>query len=214
MLPAASCQERVDVMVVADPHQRVAPVGQADAARCFRQVDRCRLKSSIRRARAIMGGGEWVEWAGLANHEWGRLPGWGRNRPIPSGPAPQTLAPAHFAAAGLLQNRAGTFHRQQNRSGAYPSMMDLDRTLRVAPARRPPSPCPLIGTAGRDQQGRGRGGDCLWRAPMAVASACASGPKPKSSTEAIPARGQRLLEHLRPSGPPVPAFAIRDRCQE
>ena len=92
--------------------------------------------------------------------------------------------------------------------------MDLDRTLRVAPARRPPSPCPLIGTTGRDQQGRGRGGDCLWRAPMAVASACASGPKPKSSTEAIPARGQRLLEHLRPSGPPVPAFAIRDRCQE
>ena len=27
-------------MVGADPHQRVAPVGQADAARCFRQVDR------------------------------------------------------------------------------------------------------------------------------------------------------------------------------
>ena len=32
-LPAASCQESVDVMVVADPHQRVAPVGQADAGR-------------------------------------------------------------------------------------------------------------------------------------------------------------------------------------
>ena len=38
--PAASGQEGIDVVVVADPHQGVAPVGQADAARSFRQVDR------------------------------------------------------------------------------------------------------------------------------------------------------------------------------
>ena len=38
--PAASSQEGIDVVVVADPHQRVASVGQPDAARRLRQVDR------------------------------------------------------------------------------------------------------------------------------------------------------------------------------
>ena len=38
--PAASGEESVDIVVVTDPGQRVALVGQPDATRGFRQVDR------------------------------------------------------------------------------------------------------------------------------------------------------------------------------